>query len=406
MKDYKFIVVDFNCTSTLTHHWSSIRAYLNFLKPIGSEIEVWIPEYASPEIAESFFQANTIHTRLQSPQYGPKNFYAHPIVWALSFFAERVFPKIPFNTLKNHIKSIFLNYYLRDIQRIIEEESRNFNVFLVVPTLDYLALELTKRLAKRDIPISISVRRFGSESKSSFASGNELGQLLACARESRITRVNVGITTLTLLKELKSQSENSEHVFWCPLPPDEVEKEEIREFPKQIKVGFPGAAKKRKGTERIPEVTQLLEKSGLEIVIYFQKAPYEWDGYQDTLDRIHSQVKTYVELPAVLTIEEFSKVFDLMNFVVLPYDSKSYSSADSGILYQSADRHIPIIYTQGCGFGEEARNYGIGYELEGLNNENVGSILRKSISKNFISYNMARSAATLKFIGIDQSIYP
>ena len=406
MKNDKFIIVDFNCTSTLTHHWSSICSYINFLRPIGSEIEVWIPEYASPEIIESFYQANKIHAKLQSPQYGPKSFYDYPIARVFSFFVERIFPEIPSKKLKNYIKSRFLNYYLRDIQRIIEENSKNYNVFLVVPTLDYLAFELTKRLAMRDIPISISVRRFGSESKSTFASGNELDQLLACARKSKITRVNVGITTLTLLEELKSQDEFSKQVFWCPLPPDLVERKEIQEFPNQIKVGFPGAAKKRKGTERIPEVAQLLEKSGLETVIYFQKAPYEWDGYQNTLDRIHSEVKNYVELPSVLTIEEFSEVFNLMNFVVLPYDSESYSSADSGVLYQSADRHIPIIYTRGCGFGVEAMKYGIGFELEELSNENVGSILRKSISTNFISYNDARSAATFKFIGFDQPLHP
>ena len=395
------MIIDFNCTSTLTHHWSSVGAYLNFIKALDSQIEIWIPEYASSEIVDSLSGATKIHAKLYSPQYGPSSFLRYPTAWVLSFFAERIFPKIPFRKIKNRIKRYLLNYYLQEVENRIVEESRIFDLSLVVPTLDYLGLELTKRLSSRNTPISISIRRFGAESKSSFASGDELDQLLICAKISKETRIKIGITTLDLFEALKSNSEFSDNIFWCPLPPDLPKKNESLKLTNHLKIGFPGAAKKRKGTERIPEIAKLLIKSGFNFTIYFQKAPYEWEGYQDTIDRIHSEIQNYVELPAVITIKEFIAVFNSMDLVVLPYDSSSYSTADSGILYQAADRGIPIIYTKGCGFASEAKKYGVGFELDTLTNENIGQLLRIPLSAKFLSYNRDRAQATNSFLGIN-----
>jgi hypothetical protein len=84
----KYVIADFNCSSVMTHHWSSMLVYGKFLREHGYETEFWLPSYASSEIVEKLSLVAEVKCLLTSNQYGASS--ARKLVpYSVSFFSEK-----------------------------------------------------------------------------------------------------------------------------------------------------------------------------------------------------------------------------------------------------------------------------------------------------------------------------
>ncbi len=397
----KYVIADFNCSGVMTHHWSSMIGYAKLLREQGYETEIWLPSYASSEIIQKFSKVAEIKCFLTSNQYGARSI-RDLVAYSISLFSERLYPYIRDTKIGRCAKASIIKFILRKPFREILTLGSETDLVMVFPTLDYFSLQLVKEIIKQDLRVEVSIRRIGSELKNPFSRGTEFEEAIELCNSIGRTTVRLGITTPKLLDKTKAEANYPERILWCPLPPERLNLLSPIDKSKVLTVGFPGAAKSRKGTTRIPEIISHLTKLGIEFRIIFQKAPYPWEGYEEVLHKIRNSGIEYMELDAIQTIEEFERTFNLFDLVYLPYDPISYADADSGILYQAADRIIPIICPGGLGFSEEVFSFGIGVNENGFMDfaKSIKTALSVGTRNQIILYNLARHSATCEFLGI------
>ena len=395
------MIADFNCSNVMTHHWSSMLGYGKILREHGYQTELWLPTYTSIDIIEKLSRVAEVRRILTSNQYGASS-VKNLVPYSITLFSEKIYPKIRDTMTGRCAKKFIINYIMRKPIKEIRALANKADLVVVFPTLDYFSLQLVKELIKRDVPVEVSIRRIGSELKNPFSRGTEFEETKELCDALGRTKVRLGITTPKLLDKTKAEANNPEKIFWCPLPPEELNLESQYDKSEILTIGFPGAAKSRKGTTRIPEIISQLKKTGLEFRIIFQKAPYPWEGYEEVLNKIRNSGIDHIELDAIQTIEEFERIFNLFDLVYLPYDPISYADADSGILYQAADRLIPIICPEGLGFSEEVFSFGTGVNENGFEDfaKSLKAALSKDTQNQIIRYNIARKSATCAFLGI------
>jgi len=400
----KYILIDFNCANEYTHHWSSVLSYAHIIKSQSSNLEIWLPVYVSNNISKKISEFGTIQKILRSPQYGVENISAAPISYILAKITNLIFESIHIGEqLKNFTRLIIIRIYLFGLIRRINKESKNFQIRIVFPSLDFLGLKLLQHIVVKNPDVEVYSRRMGAETKGPLMVGNELSLLLQILESESGSRIRVGIPTLNLYNSLKKTLINSERIFWSPLPSvlKSNSNKFLEEFDK-IRIGFPGTAKESKGYDLIPEIISKYVQDGVDLDVLIQKTKHPWNRYSKSREKIMLSGATVHEFDAVLGIEEYGNFLNCCDVIYLPYQSKHYKEADSGILYEAADRNIPIFCNKGLGFSEEAYIFGIGVDPANLKSSKDLFQIANSmeIKSNIRSYNNLRNKTIMEFLNL------
>lgn len=400
----KYILIDFNCANEYTHHWSSMLSYAKLIKEVNCELEIWLPRYASLNISEKLSQFGTLKKFLRSPQYGSGGFFNSPISFLLFKVTNLIFRHIGnSNFAYRFLKKFFVKLYLNGLLKKLINEDKCFQIHVVFPTLDLLSLRLIQILSVSISGINLYARRMGAETKGPLSTGNELFELTKLLNSEHAKHLRIGIPTLKLYKSLKSVLIYPERLYWSPLPPSKKIKTVIA--PKnsnRIRIGFPGTAKASKGFDSIPDIVNNLVCESSNVDVLIQKTKHSWKNYPESRKNIFASKANVYEFDSVLKIDEYERFLDSCDLIFLPYLPKYYKDADSGILYEAADREIPIVCNEGLGFSEEAFMFGIGNSLKTLTTfEDLSQIVNsREIRQNIRKYNDLRKKAIIEFLNL------
>lgn len=397
-----FILLDFNCAFENTHHWSSMAIYGNFLKVQRIFFEFWVPFYVSPNVYLKMQELGSVNKCLRSNQYFSKSLYKSSYSFLLATITNLFLAKLQFRFFKKinvAIRYALLALYLVPVIVRLINANRKYEVTLVFPTLDYLGLWLIKLLLPRFTSFNFYIRRTGAELHSPFSTGKELDDLLNIVDSEDGKRVRIGIPTLNLLRITKARVANPSRIFWSPLPSVEKNHTKIFNLDQKIRIGFPGTAKMSKGFDDIPKILEKISKEKIDFKVYIQKASYPWVNYEKSRQRIISICPDLIEYDAVLSVNEYELFLDQLDIIILPYQKKYYEEADSGILYEAADRGIPIICNSGLGFTEEVVRFGIGISQDQFKTfkEAIYMIISKETLMYISAYNKLRNQKLVDF---------
>jgi hypothetical protein len=382
-----FLLVDFNCSQVYTHHWASLLAYSKLIGEAGYHAEIWLPKYSNPEIGKKLIQYGRVIRTLRSPQYGPTSWSEDPISFLLNHLCSHGFFISTLRKLR--LRSFLVSCLLSKLWSHLTKEMKTKDITIVFPTLDLLGLEVIKRIQRSGKRINIVARRMGSECTSPLSDGSELSIIEELINDADASQLRIGIPTLSLLGDLQSRSKFPDRFWWSPLPPERRTCKQKRSKSSHVKIGFPGAAKKSKGFQMIPLLVKKLMEENIPSEIFIQRAAYAWQGYDEVLEELVDICPNLTIMGAILTVDEFERLMCEMDIVCLPYDPTFYHSADSGVLYQSADRNKPVLCFDGLGFTQEVVENGVGIALNPYHSFSLREILEKSLSKE-ISDNIER----------------
>lgn len=400
----KYILVDFNCANEYTHHWSSILAYAKIIKNQNYKLQVWLPLYVSSNISDRLSQICEIKKILRSPQYGTEKFFRSPTSFLLSKATNLIF-SYPHsgNLVYNLTYKFFVKLYLFGLLKKITDEDEHFQIRIVFPTLDSLSLKLIKILMVAAPEINLYARRVGAETRGPLATGNELIELTHLLNSEEAEHLRIGIPTLNLYNTMKSTLFYPERLFWSPLPSDQKINpvDPSRDF-NRTKIGFPGTAKASKGFDSIPNIIANLVPGSSDIDVLIQKSKFPWKNYYESRRNIFASRANVHEFDSVLHIADYENFLDSCDLIFLPYLSQYYKDADSGILYEAADRGIPIICNEGLGFSREVFIFGIGISMKSLKSIKDLSQITGSleIRTNIKRYNDLRNETILEFLNL------
>lgn len=400
----KYILIDFNCANEHTHHWSSVFSYAKIINTENHILEIWLPRYVSSNISEKLSQFGVIRKVLRSPQYGSENFFSSPTSFLLSKATNLIFRYIPKNNFAHVlIHKLFVWLYLYGLLKKVINEDKHTEIHIVFPTLDLLSLKLIEILTAALPEIDLYARRMGAETKGPLSTGNELIELTKLLNSEQAKHLRIGIPTLNLYKSLKRVLTYPERLFWSPLPPSiKINTSIPLQDYSRTKIGFPGTAKASKGFDSIPYIIKDLIPESSNIDVLIQKTKHPWNNYAESRENIFASRANVYEFDSVLNIVEYEKLLDSCDLIFLPYLSQYYKDADSGILYEAADREIPIVCNEGLGFSEEAFMFGIGINLKTLKTIKDLSQIANSpeIRNNIKKYNNLRKDTIIEFLNL------
>ncbi len=123
----------------------------------------------------------------------------------------------------------------------------------------------------------------------------------------------------------------------------------------------PGQGRSDKGFFRLLNIARLVqEKSYGEVEFRIQnlheKEPYYRTEYTQELRR-HPNVTV---LPSTLTNEELDIEYRAASVVIMPYDKDAYALRGSAVLAEAIAYNVPVVATNGCGFGATILKYEAG----------------------------------------------
>jgi len=403
----KYLLIDFNCAHESTHHWSSMVVYGEFIDNKGVNVEFWVPKYTHANISRVLLPIGPVKKILSSPQYGATKLRKFPMAFLLQKIAAVSTKHGRANSLVGgFVRKLITIYCILPVLLKVVQENREFKLKLVFPTLDYMGIKLIEVIEDYLSDLDIFVRRMGSETRSPFSNGDELTNFIKLIDNASRNRISMGIPTIGLLKEIKTGCEKPNQIHWSPLPPRFIPNKLTRVYEIPLAIGFPGTAKKSKGYGKIPRILEQLSSEGIQLKVFLQGALYPWDGYLEIRKEILSSNHDVIELESVLSIPQYEILLSKLDLIVLPYESEFYTDADSGILYEAADREIPLFCEDNLGFSEEALTHGIGFSMNKIGNlrEALEKALSPQTNSNIKLYNSKRTEALEAFLFGEQNL--
>jgi len=159
-------------------------------------------------------------------------------------------------------------------------------------------------------------------------------------------------------------SEYMQETFVCEYPPEKNQNRKSKKMSQMEKgfvIGALGSARPDKGFTNLRVLTpRLLAAYGEKIKIITQEGLNPWGlEYDRTLAELRSYPKVSV-LPSYLPFLEMQEAIDQCDILLMPYDEGTYEYRGSAMLFEAADRGIPMLVPSKTGLGEVIRKFGIG----------------------------------------------
>ena len=402
MKKYKFIIIDFNATRRYSHHWSYVSKYKKFLEDFSEPYEIWIPKNAHADI--SFGLGKNFQTFLRSNVYGFEK-QENIIRWATVKVLDLLLLRFKYlvNSEKFEIlKRLFSHFYTTaPYQRIKSVSKSGVDLNLVFPTMDSLAFRLVERCLKQGIPIKRICLRLGSGYKDNFKIDKIEERLNKLIREFPECNIALGYETIPHKQILLSYGLNSDSLFWTPAPPSKQYIESKKDS-RVLTLGFLGVARPNKGFVEIPELVRSLTSHSISFQVIVQEAIYPWSEYINAIQQLNELSANITILPANISEQKLVDQFNIIDVLVLPYNTDDYKLAGSGLLFTAADLNIPTLTKKGVAFEWDVTEYLLGFTYTNSKDfiSNIKYIINDTVKYGFDSYNTDRYLAIKEFLGI------
>jgi hypothetical protein len=94
--------------------------------------------------------------------------------------------------------------------------------------------------------------------------------------------------------------------------------------------------------------------------------------------------------------------FNIIDVLVLPYNTDDYKLAGSGLLFTAADLNIPTLTKKGVAFEWDVTEYLLGFTYENSKDfiSSIKYIIDNTVNYGFDSYNTDRYLAIKVFLGV------
>jgi hypothetical protein len=406
MEKYKFVIIDFNATRRYSHHWSYVSKYKKFLEDFGEPYEIWIPKNAHVDI--SYGLSNNFQTFLQSNVYGFEK-QENIIRWVSVKIIDSLLLRFKYALSSKKfeiLKRFFSHFYTTaPYQRIKAISKSGVELNLVFPTMDSLAFRLVERCLKQGIPIKRICLRLGSGYKDIFKVDDIEERLNKLIREYPKCNLALGYETIPHKQFLLNHGLNLDNLFWTPAPPNK-QYIESKNGSRVLTLGFLGVARPNKGFVEIPELVRSLTSHSISFQVIVQEAIYPWNEYINAIQQLKEFSDNVTILPANISGQKLADQFDIIDVLVLPYNTEDYKLAGSGLLFTAADLNIPTITKKGVAFEWDITNYSLGYTYVNSKDfiTNIKYVMGDTINYGFDSYNTDRFLAIKVFLGITSDL--
>ena len=356
------VIADFSCSRAYTHHLSYIRAYAEFIKNLGIEVQVWVNRSADKTVLEQLNQFNVLPI-LNSPDYGYE-FKANPLMYALNRVASS-FVKVSstyftdkfVESIRQKVAQLYFHRANQEIENLL---SRNIKTILIFPSMDGIGLRFLGSCVTKKYSIhSYVARTLNIESRGVLGISDPLAKYLEISRNDNFY---IGYETDIIRNDFSLHISES-NLVWAPIPPRDLQRANevfAKKKNSTLTLGFIGSARKNKGFDSIPQILNMLRTSKIDFKAIIQLANFEWDEYPVTYELL-SVYKSQIEfLDGGCSENQILDALNQIDFLVMPYSVESYKKSGSGILFQAADLGIPILATDGVGFDWDLKKYSIG----------------------------------------------
>ena len=386
-----YFIVDYTAIRKYFHQHALIIGLSHFLFKNGYSPEILIPTVADRGEIER--ASGNVSFMLDSGYSSRKNkLIRHSIHFLLRITGSS-------HRADNRIKKFLRLTYIKSGLNHFRQIDKNKVIRIIFPTLDPLSLELALQISKNSKMKNyfFYFRIVGSESRGLLTSNNELQTLLELVKLYP-QHIRIGVETDGYRSHLENLGFNSSAISWSPWPClENFDKSKLKK--KEILIGFLGCAKQRKGFDNIPEILTNLKTEGLYFNILIQEANFPWASYKDTKKKILRIMNYKFEfLSSNLDLTDLQKYVNRCDFLILPYDSDSYSINASGVLYHACDSNVPVLTASGVGFASEIEDFKLGLTYN--NHDEIPKLVRKIqlMKFGFDNYNSIRDHKTYNFL--------
>jgi len=394
------VIADFSCSRAYTHHLSYIRAYAEFIKYLGIEVQVWVNRSADKIVLEQLNQFNVLPI-LISPDYGFE-FKSNPLMHALnrvaSFFIKISSKYLTDKALEDIRQKVSQLYFHRATREIKNLTRRKVKPTLIFPSMDGIGLRFIDYCVLKKYPIhSYLARSLNIESRGVLGISDPLGTYI---KISRTDNFYIGYETDIIKHELRLHISQNK-LAWAPIPPRvnvSANQVLVKKKNATLTLGFIGSARKNKGFDAIPQILNALRNSKINFEAIIQLANFEWDEYPITYKLLSKDQNQIKFLEGGASENQILDALTQIDFLVMPYSVESYKKSGSGILFQAADLGIPILATDGVGFDWDLKKFSIGITFKTL--EELINTLKtlenhpQDFEKVFKNYNREREMAS------------
>jgi glycosyltransferase involved in cell wall biosynthesis len=366
-----FIIIDFSCSREYTHHLSYIKAYAEFIKNSGIDVQVWVNRSADKTVLEQLNQFNVLPI-LDSPDYGYE-FNANPLRYAIDRIVSSVlnvssayFSEKFVETIRVRVARFYFHRANRKLKSLLRS---NVKTILIFPSMDGIGLRFIGSCVTKKYSVhSYFARTLNIESRGVLGIPNPLVKYSEILRNVELKNFYIGYET-DIVRDLLSLHISKSNLIWAPIPPRDLQpvKRVLDESKKAVlTIGFIGSARKNKGFDLIPKILEGLKKSRIEFKAVIQLANFEWDEYPLTYKSLLKYTDQIEFLDGGCSENQILDALNQIDFLVMPYSVESYKKSGSGILFQAADLGLPIIATDGVGFDWDLKKYSIGFTFKTL----------------------------------------
>lgn len=398
-----FVILDFSCSREYTHHLSYIKAYAEFIKNSGIDVQVWVNRSADKTVLEQLNQFNVLPI-LGSPDYGYA-FNANPLRYAIDRIVSSVVNVSYAYFSEKFVETIrirFARFYFHRANRKLKSLLRlNVKTILIFPSMDGIGLRFIGSCVTNKYSVhSYFARTINIESRGVLGISNPLVKYSEILRNVKLKNFYIGYET-DIVREHLSLHISKSNLIWAPIPPRDLlpAKRVLDESKKTIlTIGFIGSARKNKGFDLIPKILEGFKKSQIEFKAVIQLANFEWDEYPLTYKSLLKYKDQIEFLDSGCSENQILDALNQIDYLVMPYSVESYKKSGSGILFQAADLGLPIIATDGVGFDWDLKKYSIGFTFKTLT-ELINTLkslenFPQDFEKVFELYNQERLLAT------------
>jgi glycosyltransferase involved in cell wall biosynthesis len=366
-----FVIIDFSCSREYTHHLSYIKAYAEFIKNSGIDVQVWVNRSADKTVLEQLNQFSVLPI-LDSPDYGYE-FNANPLRYAIDRIVSSVvsvssayFSEKFVETIRVRVTRFYFHRANRKLKSLLRT---NVKTILVFPSMDGIGLRFIDYcVTKKYFVHSYFARTLNIESRGVLGISNPVVKYSEILRNVKLKNFYIGYET-DIVRDHLSLLIPKSNLIWAPIPPRNLlpAKRFLDESKKAIlTIGFIGSARKNKGFDLIPKILEGLKKSRIEFKAVIQLANFEWDEYPLTYKSLLKYTDQIEFLEGGCSENQILNALNQIDFLVMPYSVESYKKSGSGILFQAADLGLPVIATDGVGFDWDLKKYSIGFTFKTL----------------------------------------
>lgn len=397
-----FVLFDFSCGRFYTHHSGYLRDYSDFLVARNKQPIIWVNTSADRSTLELF--DGNVKAILRS------NSYSHDRRDNLNKFTiDFLVNKSAKLKIAGIIRFLFLPYYLRSAVREFKTLVKlQLPIKLVIPTLDGLALRFIKKiLSSYSGEVSlIAIRLTAAERRGIFGYDNapEILRQLTLAHPDKI---RIGFEVKALEAILIDHEISRKNIFWAPIPFISRKNRIIStQFAstQPIKLGFLGSARPNKGFDSIPDLLNELESNEINFNAFIQLPNFEWDGYENTLNRLNEQHSKSIKfIPSGIDKSLLNQIIGMMDLIILPYKLDTYKISGSGILFIACDYGVPLAATKNLAFTWDIEQFETGFSFANLSefSSKIKLFNSSRYRSNISIYNEARVQSNLVFLNLE-----